>query len=383
MFEAMGLLIICSGLGVGFTASGGSEAALERKSTQQRVLPNLLFFAICVIMICFCGLRSTMNDTTIYLKNFSKKIEGSLEALATIDWRIGANPIFEIYQILLKTFISDSGHVFLFITAAFVVSSFLIFLRKYSVNFGYSLFVFIGFTIYAFTMAAIKQTIATAIAIWAVPLFIKKKRLRAVLLIAIAMLIHPYVVIFAVAAFLTKGIWDRRTVILLLATTLGVILYGTLIVRVLSLTSAIGDDYDISWFTDISGGNIFRFLTYMVVPVLSFFFRENLREKADPFAFVSVNLCVVSACAIIFTRIGDANLFGRLANYLDVFQCLALAYILKYGIRNKRVSSLIMIASVPAYIYFYYTYYSKYIVDLEWDDCIYNHITIVDLLAGW
>ena len=78
------------------------------------------------------------------------------------------------------------------------------------------MFLFLAFTVYAFTAAAMKQTLATAIAIWAMPQFLSGKKLKATLIILLAMLIHPYVVIYFVAFFASKTIWDKKTFFMIL-----------------------------------------------------------------------------------------------------------------------------------------------------------------------
>lgn len=390
MTEVLVILFACSLIAAFYTftvrqARFEGNYALGIPWRRTPVLGKFLFLSLVLTLVCFSGLRSRMNDTETYINTFSSRVPSSLDAISEIDWSVGRNPLFVVYQILIRTFVSSNAHVFLFLTSMFITTSFLLFIYRYSADFGFSVFIYIAFTSYAFTMGAMKQSIAAAMAIWTVPLFLKKHYFKAFFLIFAAMLFHPYVVIFLLVPLLTKGIWDGHTLLLLLLTVAGVALYGTVIVRVLSLTASIGDDYDITLFTQGNTVNVFRFFFYLIVPLLSFIYRRQLRRMNSHFANVSINLCVVSACVMVFARIGDANMFGRMASYFDVFQCLAIGYIFTNGVKGTNVGLLFKFVLIPCYCFFYFTYYQKYVSawEIGWDGCVYRHISLMELFMGW
>lgn len=339
---------------------------------------NIIFFILAIVMIIFSGTRTIMNDTVIYLAKFSE-VPSSLLAIKEIDFNVGSNPLFMIYRILIKSLVSENGQVFIFITACLVIGSYLLFLKKYAFDFGYTVFILIGFTVYAFTMAAIKQTMAIAIAIWVIPDVISKKKIRPIILLVSAIMIHPYVIIYFAAFFLSKGIWDKKTLLLLGATLAAGALFSTIIPSILNITSSIGDNYEIEWFTDSSVSTM-RLAVYMIVPGLSFFARRNINVYADRFTIISINLSIVSSCFMIMASFGGANMFGRMANYMDIFQCMALPAVLYYGYKDKGLRSLLIAGSIIGYILFYYTYYSKYTAV---GSCFYGHVSFLELLRNW
>lgn len=391
MYEALGLLLVCSFMGFFYNRLSVSEPILDRGVKtfyfkDESTSAKICFWIILIILVFFSGLRSRMNDTATYVGTFSRRIPDTLDGLKTIDWSLGLNPLFVAYQIILRTFVTQSGHAFVFCSSLFVVSSVLIFMRRYSQSFGTSIFFYLAFCVFAFSMAAIKQTMAMAIGIWSLPLFVKKKRIRAILLVVVAMMIHPYVVIFLSAPFLYKGVWDRRTIMLLIATGIGVVLYGTIITRVLSIAASLGDDYDLEMFTSGNAINIFRFLFYLIVPVMSFMARKQIQQENNPILNACINFSVLAASFMVFARIGgDANMFGRMASYLDVFQCIAFGTLMHTEIISKQFSFIFRPALGIAFIYYYYTFFDKYVTgwNLAWEDCIYKHITILELFEGW
>ena len=198
MLQVFVLLLICSILGGIYTENAiAPQYEINGRSLSERahelVSAKVVFWGLCIIMICFAGLRTSFNDTVIYISSYEERIPDTLESLDAINWSIGANPLFNLYQIILKSLVSKSGNVFIFISSAITVSCVLAFIRKYSGKFSLSLFVYIGFCGYAFTMLAIKQTMATGIGVWAVSSYLEGKQTRAILLFSASVILSPKV----------------------------------------------------------------------------------------------------------------------------------------------------------------------------------------------
>ena len=385
MFYVLLLLFVSTILA--YWASNKQNATDEniKKGFSQRTisLSSIAFITLLIVLVCFGGLRTYINDTSTYLSAFNQKIPNSLSEIKNIDWSLGANPLFSVYQIVLKSLFTTNGQVFIFVSSLFTITSMVLYLRKYTENFGFSIFLFISFTVYAFTLGAMKQTLATAIAIWAVPLFLSGKRIRAIVLILLAMFFHPYVIVFFAFFFLYKNIWDRRAVIIIFATIVISFIFTSFIAGMINLTSLIGDEYDSSTFSG-TGINVFRVLVYWVTPILSFVYREQIREKDSKFLNVCINLSLVSACFILLASLGGANMMGRLANYFDIFTCIALPAVINCSNKNSNEKSVITILAFLGFIGFYIMFYSKYYPSFfgnmfsNW----YNHTSITELFKG-
>lgn len=382
MTEVLVLLAVCSVMGYFYTKLNkpvlAGNGSVEQKNN---TLATLIFIVLLCTLICFSGLRTRMNDTDTYMRLFIERVPNSLSGIADVDWAIGANPFFRIYQILIKVFISESSSIFIFVTSCIVTTSMVMFIRKYTLNFGYSMFLFLAFTVYAFTMAAIKQTIATAIAIWALPQFLSGRKFKATIIILFAMFIHPYVVIYFVAFFASKTIWDKKTFFMIMVALAFSLFYETVLNGVLGLTSSIGDEYGLELF-GTGGVNVLRIAVYMVTPILSLVYKKQIQKNADDMSLVAINLSIVSALFMMLASLGAANLFGRMANYFDLFQCLALPVIFKYGLKTRNEKIFLGVISVICFCYFYYTHYLKYYY-LYNTVCFYEHISFSDLLKGW
>ncbi len=374
MFEVFSLLIVCWGLAslLPNTADDWNRVKRYTGTTQYK----LIYFVLVFILICFSGLRTVMNDTSTYLARFAGA-PSSLAAIQQIDLSLGANPGFECYRILLRWMGIKNGSLFLFITAIFVSTSYVAFLRRYSPDFSFSVYLLIATTTFAFTMAAIKQTIAISIAIWAVSALLEGKRLKFILLVLLAATFHPYILIYLIAPAFLKEVWSIQAVLAVVAVIgLGGI-FGDVIERLISITQAIGDQYDERFFYG-SGVNTFRLLFYAVVPVLSFLYKKQLNKRNNCALNLIVNFSTISLCFMVLASFGGANIFGRMANYFDLFNCLSLPIVLCYGI-PKGDGKIIKSGAIICYAVFYYTYYAKY--STAWNADYYQHISLFDLFT--
>ena len=389
MFQVFVLLFICSILGVIYAKNSiAPQYEINGRSLSERVhelvSSKVIFWVLCIYMICFAGLRSSFNDTVTYISSYEQRIPDTLESLGAINWVIGANPLFFFYQIVLKSLVSKSGNVFIFISSAITVSSILAFIRKYSGKFSLSLFVYIGFCGYAFTMLAVKQAMATGIGIWAVSSYLEGKYTRAILLLSASLLIHPYVILFLATPFLCNPIWNKQTGCLLAATVVLSSSFGFLTNALLTASANVfGDQYNSAVFASGTGTSIYRCIAYFICPVLSFIYRKDIRAKNNSFVNMSINFSIVAASLVFLGMFGGGLVFGRLANYMSVFYCLAMSFVVEYGIKDKRIRSLISTAIVLLLSFYYFVYYRKYIGSVSFGGAPFGHISIFNLISGW
>ena len=384
MVYVLALLLFCSLIGSGCETKNISMInPRENESVKSKVGDVLLLSLLLITLVVFSGLRTVGNDTALYIKSFTTKTPDSLSAIPQVDWAIGSNPLFTIYSILIKVLISSNPQVFIFISAIIVQVSLVLFMRKYSADFGFALFTYIAFTVYAFTMAAMKQTLATAIAIWAVPMIATGKKLLPLILILVSALIHPYVVIILVAFLFRDNVWDKKTAIVLTITIVISIFLQPFLEGVLNITSEIGDKYDVDFFAEGTGVNLLRVAVYCVVPIMAFVFRDRIRKLNNNFYFICINLSIVSMCFMFLGLFGGANMFGRMANYFDIFYCVSLTILLKYGTTNSQDRTIIILVAIFAFCFFYYTFYKKNLnaeqYTSSWISDFYKHVSILEL----
>lgn len=384
MFYVYLILISCSvlafvydfGVTDSVVSDGGNIAAIKKNTN---VFSKIAFFVLVVTLVLFAGLRSDVNDTIIYSSGF-QHVNMNLKNL---DWSLGNNPFFVIYEVLFRRYISTSSNVFFLLTSLFVESSYLLFFRKYSINLGQTVYIFIAFTLYAFTMAALKQVIAIAMLIWVVPSLLNKKYFRAILIIAVATLFHAYSFVFLVAFILDKSIWDKRAALVILGTLVIMFFFTRFVGETLEFTDSIkGNLYTEEDFE--KGTSLFRVGVYLVPSILSFYYRRELREVESPFLNMCVNLSLVSTCFMVLSAFGGANLTGRVAGYFDIFMCFLFPAIFRYGIKDVRVRRIVIVLSFVLFAIYYYNYYKKFLeVDSSFFADYYNHKSLSYVIENW
>ena len=133
---------------------------------------RICYFLIFAILSIFIGMRTSYNDTYVYITGYEKAKPIS-EIWGSIDFRLGANPGFVLTNALLKTcHVSEQGFVLFYSILA--VGSSIYFLRKYSNAITLSLFLFFATNSYTICAAAVKQVTAMSLAFLPSPLYCEK-----------------------------------------------------------------------------------------------------------------------------------------------------------------------------------------------------------------
>lgn len=339
---------------------------------------DIYWYLLAAILICFLGLRTRMNDTWAYMGNFNRLIP-----FLNIDWNIGANPFFVIYQSFIKKYISQSANAFLFISSIFSVSVFLWFLKRHAYSFGYSIFIMFSIGVYGFLGSAIKQTMATAISLIALEIYLSGKKIIPLVLLCAAVLFHPYAIVFIVVPFLNDEIWGKKSLLIIIATIIIGSSFTSFMDNVLKVTDSIGENYLAESFSSGTGTNVIRTLMYAVVPAMSFVYRNEIRSQNDKFMFLAVNLSLVTSCFSVLSMYGGAVSVGRMARYVDIFQCIVLPYIVNKCIKDKSISTFLFAVSAICFLIYYYFYYGNQVETYGFYGDYYQHISFFELLRNW
>ena len=314
---------------------------------------TIFYIALVTILICFAGFRGSYNDTWNYRDVYTYLATGFPEAWDTISWTLGTNPAFNIIQAWFKTYNTDV-HLFLMFFSFWTVLLFMAFLKKYNPNFVLTVYFFFTMGCYMFTLAAIKQCMATAICLMAIPFAMKKKWGRFILLVGFAALFHPYALMYLIVPFMTFRPWSRGTYILLVSIIAGGFMFQPLLGTVIDITAAIGEEYTESTFSG-QGVGIPRLVVRWVPVVLSFVYRKTLFANSSKEDNLFINLSMVYAGIIFVGLFGTALYFGRLSNYFSMMPVIALPWMLA---KIKKVypqdGRLLLFLAVTCYFVFFY-----------------------------
>lgn len=334
---------------------------------------RMIWFVLMIAMICFAGLRIHYNDTDTYVYAYNE-ISTDAEHLLDVSWKLGENPGFNVLNNLLVV-LGFSAQSFLMFYSCITIGIYLWFIRKYTNNLWFSVFLFIMLGSYTFTMAAIKQCVAVAFCLVGVDRAIHKKWVPFVLWVLLGALFHPYSLMYLAVPLLMFRPWSGKTYTMLGAFVIAGFLLQPLMNTVIDVTTMLGEEFDAASFSG-EGVNPFRLAVVSVPVLLSFITRNEIQREANRASDLILNLTMLNAAIMFVALFGTANYFARLANYFLIFQTISLPYLLKRF--TAKMENVITLAAVTCY--FAYFYYANAINQPF--DYYYSSISLMDYLKS-
>lgn len=338
-------------------------------------ISNKLFFALLILTLTLpVGLRRIYNDTGAYIRGFENS--GTLTQLFTSgELHILGNPLFEIYTAFIRG-ITDNYHIYFMIPAFFVQFAFASTIRKYSRSFTFGIGLYICLGTYVFSFAAMKQTIAMAILMLAIPKLLEKKYFQFYALVTLAFLFHTYAIAFAVLPLFTTKPWSLRTFILLAVVVVVMQNFESVIGSFLDYANESGKDLAEYEVFDDAQVNIFRVAVYGVVPLLSLALRPYLFNSKEVKQYnLLVHMSIISFAFMLMGTINGANMFGRMANYFEFGIICSISWIIDKAFEKRSAKLISIVAALCFLFYFYYAYEIALNFDAE-----YRAISLLDFV---
>ena len=154
---------------------------LEKKSLNRKA-----FWVPFFSLVLFASIRdySIGTDTSLYTSDFRNQINP--------NYFIFRDEMEYGYQLLSYTILNFTHNYFwlFFVSSVIVIGSYLHIFKKISNDYFLSIYIFITFGFYNFYFNGLRQGLAMAITIWAIPYLIEKKLFNFSLLIIVATLFH-------------------------------------------------------------------------------------------------------------------------------------------------------------------------------------------------
>lgn len=334
-----------------------------------------LFTCLLILVLgFFCGLRTWGNDTVTYLEIYEyltpKLGEITPENRPTFSSGIG----FFYVTSLLKT-LGFSKQNYLLVFAFATVILYVLFVRRYSKSMVFGVFLMFTTGFYTFSLAAIKQCMATGLCLLAVTAALERKWMRFLLLMGLAVLFHPYSLIYLLVPFLMFKPWTFRTLLYVVVFVAAGVLLESLLGVVLNVTDMMGANYNELSFVG-EGVNIFRVLVSFVPMLLACLCGKALFRNSGDEENLMFNMAMINALIMFVGLFGTANYFARLANYFLPAQIIVLPWIIGRLVPRDRL--VMKTACVVGYLgYFFYEN-----AILRPFATTYTHITIWEYLAS-
>lgn len=324
-----------------------------------------LFMAILTFsfLIVLAGLRSGMADTPAYIQNFKDLPNNILEVYNTVS-TYEKSKGFYFFAGLIKCFISQDYHVWLFILSFINGLCVAITLKEYSTDFATSALLFILTCYFTWMFNGLKQFFAATVMFAATGLILKKKFIPYMIIVLFMSTFHNSVLIFIPVYFIVQGeAWNKRTILFIVLTMMAIVFADQFIDifnDVVENTTYSESMKEIGQTDD--GTNIFRILVESVPTIMAFIYRKRIKEISTPIIDLCINMSIMGTGIYIISKILSSGvMIGRLPIYFTMYNLILLPWLIK-NLFDKNERRLIYYVMIVCYFAFFY-----YQIFINWD----------------
>ena len=328
----------------------------------------LMTFSFLIVMI---GLRGGMADTTAYIQHF-KDLPNTYSELTKVIMESDDVKGFYFFAGLIKVFISNDYHVWLFILAMINGICIAVTLKKYSSNFAFSALLFILTGYFSWMYNGLKQFFVATIMFSVTSLILNKKIIPYMILVLILTLFHKTALIFITIYFIVTGeAWNKRTLLFIGFVLIAIVFAGkfTNIFNDVVETTSYGKSMELFKYTD-NGTNIIRVLVESVPTIIAFIYREKIKKISTPIIDLCINMSIMgTGIYIISVILSSGIMIGRLPIYFTIYNLILLPWLISNLFEKNEKRLIYYIAIMCYFVYFYYQFFvtwkvSKYISDI-------------------
>lgn len=312
--------------------------ALENKALNRKS-----FFLPLVVLALFAAIRSYRvgADSGTYTRHFRSNLN-----IYNFEFEKGVELGYQILEYILLRLEANYSWLFL-ITGIIVVYCYLTVIKKYSINYLFSVFLFITLGIYTFFFNGLRQGIAMAIFTFATPYLLDKKLIPYILVCLFASFFHTTALFMIPFYFLVN--LRIKPVYKILATFLGSLIVSRFLITYIATTNERYEGY--TEVSEESGGLLT--LGFYTILLLFIYLIIRLYKIRDQYTIKLFTLYAVGVVFIIPIAMLSAMASGpqRLLSYFTWTLVLILPVMFR-KINNIYVTSLAMLLFL---IYFVFT----------------------------
>ena len=299
---------------------------LERKTLNRKS-----FFIPLIALSLFAGVRSYRvgTDSNNYTSDFRDNLD-----VQYFEFREGVEIGYQLLEYILLSLNANYFWLF-FITATIVVYCYLKIIKTYSVNYWFSIFLFVTLGVYTFFLNGLRQGLAMAIFALALPYLLEKRLLAYLFVCFFASLFHTTALFMIPFYFLVN--LRIKPFYKIVATFIGSLLVSRLLIQYLAATN---ERYAGYAGEDQEGGGYLTLGFYVILLILIYYVIRiyNIKDKQfmQLFAFYAIGVVFIIPVAML-----GANPSGpqRLLTYFTWTLALILPVVFK-RINNAYVTSM-------------------------------------------
>ncbi len=349
-----------------------SRYRLSRNNTVKYSV-KAMYFVLCISFVLFTGLRTTYNDTKLYIEMcnaINGKYSFDIKRILTNSY-YG----FDNFQLFLRNYIGD-GSWLVMLTSVFIQLTYLHLFKKYSLSTrGMFTLVIINYFIvgtFAFSTAAIKQMTAMSIGIYAVEFLLKKNYPAFIICTILAYTFHPYIIVTIILPFLIGDAWSKKMIYITIFTVIASFMFTQFLGVILDMADAIGKSYSVEEMTDHTISPL-RVIADGIPVVMTFIFRKKINQTDSQFLKLATNMMVISGLLTFASLFGNPIYIYRTGQYFASYKPIIIAWMMINCLPQKHgINKIIIVCFL--FVYFWAFIATNYSWDMTMEP--YHHITI-------
>lgn len=302
-------------------------------------------------IVFWAALRSGFADTKAYIMSFNMAPMGIETAFEELN-KGGKSPAWSFCQIIFKTFVSSDFHWWLATIAILSGIPIMLALRKKSVDYLFSIFLFITSTTFSWMLNGIRQFVVAAILFGFYFLLAERKRLLFIGIVLICSSIHTSAIIMLPAIFFVDYKPFGKMMMLFVLIVLSSVFFVSSIMDSLDIIledTAYHDNLD--QFAEDDGAHPLRVLLESVPALMAFIKRKQIAALNNDFINLCVNMSTVSAGLFFIAMLTSGIMVGRLPIYFGLYNFILIPFLINNVYSSSR--RLLYIGYYVVYIAFY------------------------------
>lgn len=310
------------------------------------LLPWLLVFGYLAFL---AGMRTGMNDTSVYVADFQQTAgtwQEFIEMLASDQ----KDKAFYALQSLFKCFVSDEYHTWFFLFSILESLAIIYVLRRECVDFTVACYFFFASALYYNYFSMMRQWFAVVM-LFAGSQLIKKDRTIWYLILCVVMAqFHTSAILLIPVYFIVRGeAWSRKQNIIIALFAVCIMLLNPILSGMESMLQGTTYDYVVDTMQTSSGSSAVRIVIALVPVSMAWVFRDKINGKM---LNISVNMSLLNLMLNVLATFTSGLYVIRLSTYTNMYNIILYPYLLNICF-NGRNKQLVKLAFYLFYLLFY------------------------------
>lgn len=281
-------------------------------------------------IVFWAALRSGFADTRAYIymfENQSSDISDAINALGA-DTK---SPGWESLAILFKSTVSDNFHWWLAAIAIFSGLPIMLTFRNKSVDYLFSIYLFITTTTFSWMFNGIRQFFVAAILFGFYFLLIKRKKLLFIGIVLICSYIHTTAIIMLPAVlFVEYKPFGKMMSLFVLLILLSSFFIGSMVGSMDVMLQGSQYHGNLAQFAEDDGAHPLRVAFESIPVILAFFKRKQIAALNNDFINLSINMSTVAAGLFFIAMLTSGIMIGRLPIYFGLYNFILIPFLINY-----------------------------------------------------